>query len=236
MRINVVGLTHPVTTASRYLSAMPLPLQVLGASDTHVFCNEQGRLILFNDGHRECARFLSQFAICLNRGVTWADRGLRSTTHHFDPLRGRGVWAWANAIQKCRQYFERALLLWQRGRRGKAMFMLGAAVHLVQDACVPHHACCKLFDGHLEYEKWAKKRKHYYRVRSGGLYNLGATPEEWVRANALVAREYYHLVCASSNEEGYHQATEILLPRAQCSTAGFFLYFYRYITGAASTS
>lgn len=227
MKNTVARLTHPVATASRYLSSVPLPLQVLGASDTHVFCNTQGRVILYNDGHRECARLISQFAVQLDRGVTWADRGLRSTTHHFDPQRGVGVWAWGNAAQKCKQYFDKALMLWQRGKHQKAMFMLGASVHLVQDACVPHHACCKLFDGHLDYEKWAKARKHYYRVRAGGFYNLGRTPEEWVAANAWLAREYYPFVCSAASMESYHQATEILLPRAQRSTAGFFLYFCR---------
>ncbi|WP_073163637.1 zinc dependent phospholipase C family protein [Desulfofundulus australicus] len=229
MKVHVARWAHPVAAASRYLSSLHLPLQVLGASDTHVFCNEQGRIILYHDGYRDCARLIGRFATQLDAGVTWADRGLRSTTHHFDPRRGVGVWAWGNAAQKCRQYFDRALFFWHRGKYRKALFMLGAAVHLVQDACVPHHACCQLFDGHLDYEKWVKGRKHYYRVNSGGLYHLGHTPEEWVAANAWVAREYYPLVRASSGEESYHEATGVLLPRAQRSTAGFLLFFYRHI-------
>jgi len=231
MKITVARLTHPVTTASRYLSTVPLPLQVLGASDTHVFCNEQARTILYNDGYRQAAGFFNSYAVELNRGVVWADRGLRSTTHHYDPERSTGVWAWANAVEKCRQYFNRALKLWRGGKHRRAMFMLGAAAHLVQDVCVPHHACCRLFDGHLDYEKWAKEHKHFYRVFSGGIYNLGERPEDWVVANARLAREYYALVCASAGEEDYHRATVVLLPRAQCTTSGFLLLFYRRLKG-----
>lgn len=231
MKVTVARLTRPVTTASRYLSAVPLPLQVLGASDTHVFCNEQARIILYNDGHRQAARFFNDFKGELDRGVTWADRGLRSTTHHYDPVRKTGVWAWANAAEKCRQYFNQAIKLWQRGKQQRAIFMLGAAAHLVQDVCVPHHACCKLFDGHLDYEKWAKGRKHFYRVRSGGLYNLGGRPDDWVIANARTAREYYGLVCAAAGEENYRRATAVLLPLAQRSTSGFLLLFFKRIKG-----
>lgn len=220
---------QPVVTASRYLFSVPLPVQILGASDTHIFCNEQGRIILFNDGYEACARLVERFMKFLNKGVVWADRGLRSTTHHFDPQRGTGVFSWANAAQKCEQYFKKALSFWQQGKLHKAFFMLGAAAHLVQDACVPHHACCQLFDGHLDYERWVKARKEHYRVNAGGIYHLGRTPEEWVVANARVAREFYGLVNSQANKDGYHRATEVLLPRAQRSTAGFLLFFCRLV-------
>ena len=218
---------QPVLAASRYLFSVPLPVQILGASDTHVFCNEQGKEILFNDGYEACARLVERFMKFLNKGVVWADRGLRSTTHHFDPERGAGVFPRANAAVKCEQYFKKALCFWQQGKLPRAFFMLGAAVHLVQDACVPHHACCQLFDGHLDYERWVKARKERYRVSEGGIYHLGNTPAEWVVANARVAREYYALVNSQAGKEGYHRATEVLLPRAQRSTAGFLLFFCR---------
>ncbi len=32
------------------------------------------------------------------------------------------------------------------------MFYLGAALHLVQDMCVPHHSLGIIFDGHKEFE------------------------------------------------------------------------------------
>lgn len=210
---------------------VPVPVQVFGASDTHVFCNLQGRIILANDGHHEEAALFNKYAKKIDKGVIWADRGWRSTSHHYDPLKKRGVWAWANAAERCAVYFKKALNLWSSGKQAKAMFMLGAAVHLVQDVCVPHHARCKLFSGHLDYEKWVGRNKHRYVVMAEGLYGLGETPEQWVAANALVAREYYKFVNVSNNEVNYHLTTQDLFTRAQRTTSGFLFFFYRQVMG-----
>lgn len=205
-----------------HFSFVSFPRQIVGASSTHVFCNQQGRIILANDGYKHIAQLFNRFAGELDKGVVWADRLWRSTAHHYNPQTGRGIWLLSNSAQKCSAYFKKAFLLWRRGKCGRAMFYLGAAAHLVQDACVPHHAVGQMFDGHLDYERWVKERKHHYKVNTGGLYHLGSFPEEWIQANARVALKYYCCVKSPGNDELYHQATVVLLALAQRSTAGFF--------------
>lgn len=215
-----------VSTTTRYVSSAPLPVQFIGpTSSTHSFINEQGRQILFNDGYKKAAQLFYLFSTQLNDGVVWIDKGLNSACHHYDPDTGTGMWLWPSAAEKCSELFKKALKLWQNKKHASAMFFLGAAMHLIQDVCVPHHASCKIFDGHLEYESWAEKRKNNYKVDSGGIYEIAGKPEEWITENARLAKEYYFLVSDCSSK-GYHQATEILLPRAQSTTAGFLLYFY----------
>jgi len=218
MKLSLSSLAQPVS----YFSSVSIPRQILGASSTHIFCNRQGQIILGNDGYKQTAQLFSRFSNDLNKGVIWADRLWRSMTHHYNPETNRGVWPIASSAQKCKAYFRKALILWREGKQAKAMFFLGAAVHLIQDACVPHHALCQMFDGHLKYEKWAKERVNNYKVNSSGLYHHGNAPEEWVSANARVARGFYNHVNSFGNDELYHQATSTLLVLAQRSTAGFF--------------
>ena len=222
MKLFFSGLARPFASFSHCFSSFPR--QILGASSTHIFCNQQGRIILAADGYKQVAQLFNRFSNELDKGVIWADRLWRSAAHHYDPVTGRGVWPWGNAAQKCTAYFKKAFILWRRGNHARAMFFLGAAAHLVQDACVPHHACCRMFDGHLDYEKWVKERKHHYQVNAGGLYNLGAAPAEWIAANACAAREYYLCVRRPGSDELYHRATAVLLVRAQRTTAGFFYF------------
>jgi len=164
----------------------------------------------------------------LENGVVWVDKGLKSACHYYDPDTGTGMWLWPNAAKKCAEFFYKSLNLWQRKKHAMAMFFLGAAIHLVQDVCVPHHAANKMFNCHLEYENWVEKRKENYKVDRGGIYEIYVKPEEWISENARLAKGYFHFV-GNSTQGGYHKATEELLPRAQCTTAGFLLNFYNLL-------
>lgn len=183
---------------------------------------------MHNDGHRQAAQFFELFSEQLDRGVVWVDNGFRSTCHLYDPDTRSGMWRWPSAAEKCSEFHNKALDLWQKKKHFRAMFYLGAALHLIQDVCVPHHASCKLFSGHAEFEEWAGNRKENYCVERHGIYEVSETPEQWIIENARLAKNHYQLVnqglCAD-----YHKATRILLPRAQQTTAGFLLNFYKQI-------
>lgn len=218
-----------VSTTAKCISSAPLPIQVLGpVSSTHSFINEQGRRILLHDGYRKAAHLFDLFAVQLDLGVVWIDRGFKSAYHHYDPDRGTGMWLWPSAAEKCSEFFNRAVKLWHEKKHARAMFFLGAALHLVQDVCVPHHASCKIFDGHMDFEDWAEQRKDNYRVERGGKYGQSVKPEEWIAENARLAKDCFPLVSAYS-AQGYHRATEVLLARAQQTSAGFLLLFYRAV-------
>lgn len=161
----------------------------------------------------------------LESGVVWVDKGMKSACHYYDPDNGTGMWMLPSAAEKCAGFFYKSLGLWQRKKHAMSMFFLGAAIHLVQDVCVPHHAACKMFNNHLDYEHWAEKRKGNYLADSKGVYGISNKPEEWIMENARVAKKYYHMV-EKGTKGGYHMATAELLTRAQITTAGFLLNYF----------
>lgn len=212
------------------MRSIPLPLHCLqGASLTHTYCNDRAAEILSNDNYRREADFYTYFLPQLNEGINWADKGFRSFYHFYDIETGTGKWHWPNATVTCDMYFNKALNLWKSKSYESAMFYLGVATHLVQDMCVPHHARCTLTDGHDNFEKWAKKRLDDYCVYEHGLYLETKSAGEWIHLNAAFSTTYFPLVQTNSSEEEYDRATGKLLPRAQRSTSGFWLWFYKLI-------
>ncbi|MDF9406836.1 zinc dependent phospholipase C family protein [Pelotomaculum isophthalicicum JI] len=212
--------------AAKIVLAAGTPIQrlVSGKCETHLLCNYQAVLILQRDGYEAYAQILSNYLELINRGSIWADRGWKNFAHYLDPAFG----PWPDARTECRAFFEKALCHWQRKNKKKAFFFLGAAAHLVQDLCVPHHARGIAFCGHKEYEKWVKENRLDFLVYSGGTYHNASSPDGWVEANAIIARYYFPYVSNINSETSYKLATSVLLPTAQRSTAGFFSFFLEY--------
>ncbi|MBC8015113.1 MAG: phospholipase, partial [Sporomusaceae bacterium] len=106
-----------------------------------------------------------------------------------------------------------------------AILYLGAAAHLVQDMCVPHHAKCQLFDGHKKYEVWVEKNlQDFSYTQKGEIYI--ANPVGILFKNAATALDLYSYVSAEASVEQYKKATEVLLPLANQSTVNLFCYFF----------
>ncbi|SHE57939.1 phospholipase C [Desulforamulus putei DSM 12395] len=181
-----------------------------------------------NDGYKQAAQFFNMFADQLDSGVVWVDNGLQSACHLYDPDTKSGMWHWPSAAEKCVEFYHKALKLWHNKKHARAMFFLGAALHLVQDVCVPHHASCKIFNGHVDYESWVEIRRHHYLTEDGGIYQISDQPQDWITENAKLAKQYFSLVSQGLPED-YHRATAVLLPRAQQTTAGFLLHFYNQL-------
>lgn len=217
-------------SAVKLVLAAGTPIQrlVSGKGETHLFCNRQAIQILKRDGKSDYARLLNNYLEVINRGVLWADRGWKNFAHYLDPVASMGLGPWPDARLECKSFFEKALLYWRQGNKKKSFFLLGAAVHLVQDLCVPHHARGIAFCGHKEYEKWAQENCIEYGVFSEGNYNDASSPGKWVEVNAKIARYYFPYVSNVSSLSSYRMATGILLPLAQRSTAGFFCFFLDY--------
>lgn len=209
--------------AAKIVLAAGTPIQrlVSGKSETHLLCNHQAVLILQKDGYEAHAQILSNYLELINRGSIWADRGWKNFAHYLDPAFG----PWPDARMECRTFFEKALYHWQWKNKKKAFFFLGAATHLVQDLCVPHHAMGMAFCGHKEYEKWVQENRFDFIVYSGGVYNSASSPAGWVEANAKIAKHYFPYVSNINSETSYKLATSVLLPAAQRSTAGFLSFF-----------
>ncbi len=216
-----------------YISAAKLILAVAGPAQrlvhkpamTHIFCIHQANTILQKDGHVEFSEILERYLPDLDKGVVWADKGFKNLSHFFNPISFKGLPTWTNAISECNLYWNQSITNWRNRNYEKAFFYLGAALHLVQDLCEPHHAMGILLDGHKTYEDWVEAKRENYSVELGGIYGLGKSPSDWIKSNATLAIRNYHLVRANSSDKNFHQATSILLPRTQQVTAGFLHHY-----------
>ncbi|OAT81450.1 zinc dependent phospholipase C family protein [Desulfotomaculum copahuensis] len=190
---------------------------------THAFCNRQAIKIMLNDGWEEEAEITGSYLVCLNKGNCWADRGWKCFAHYLKPESGNGLGPWPDAGSECEHYVARARLCWEQRKFKQAFFYLGAAAHLVQDLCVPHHARGIAFGGHQRYERWVQHHFQFFPADNAGCYDLAPPGGAWIDANARVAREFMAQVAVSRGEQGYREATAVLLPLAQRTTAGFLL-------------
>lgn len=209
---------------------MASPLQSLldRPGITHEFCNRQAVTILKKDGLTGCAAFFESYLAELNAGVYWADGGWKNAGHYFDPVSGKGLWHFNNALAELQVYYNRGVQQFERGDIAKAVFFLGAAAHLLQDVCVPHHARAKLFCGHREYEQWAEQHHHEFAVEKQGVYD-GEQPCRLALHNALIAADLLEWVSETASVADFRCATLVLLPLAQRTTAGLLQRFFEQI-------
>lgn len=225
--MNTTGKTSASEICLHLLLTAISPLQ--GMLDrpgiTHEFCNRQALHILRSDGFARYADFLQLFRQEIDCGVYWADQGWKNVHHYFEPTSGKGLWHFASARHEFAVYYRMAVFSLRRADLRRAAFLLGAAAHLVQDMCVPHHARAKMLDGHKQYETWVEKRFNRYAVNSRGVYGEGRAACSLLVANAVVAADFFDSVRREDDEASYHRTTEILLPLAQRTTAGLLWHF-----------
>ena len=221
--LSVVGSAKLLLTA-----VSPIQPFIAKTGCTHEFLNIQALSILQNDGCAKCAGFLRHYLGEINKGVYWADSGWKNVSHYFKPC-GKGLWFFSSAPNECENQFELALKEATKYNFAKSAFHLGVAAHLVQDMCVPHHACSKIFSGHQNYENWVEQEYSKYAVNAQGIYNCHNI-YKYAAHNALLAADYFHYVNEDATEEMYHVASKKLLALAQKTTAGLFLHYYMIIT------
>ncbi|SCM81895.1 Phospholipase C zinc-binding protein [uncultured Sporomusa sp.] len=214
----VAGARLLLTAISPFQSLFDRP------SITHEFLNRQAVTILHNDGLETHAYFLEQFLPELTAGVYWADKGWKNISHYYEPLTGKGLWQFATALDDFSVYYELALKNAWQSDFAQSIFFLGAAAHLLQDVCVPHHARAKLFAGHKEYENWVKCNHTAFASEYQGIYTAPSTPYVLLINNAATAADYLEWV-TEENHTRFHTVTTCLLPLAQRSTAGLFECF-----------
>jgi phospholipase C len=232
-------LKEVVATSLKTVSFMENPtLQPIDASYciTHQYCNDQALVILKNNGFMQEAMLLGAYYKQLQNGVIWADLNWKNIHHFLHPHTRRGFWHFSNAACDYLQFFTLAIKCVRQGCVGDAIFYLGAAAHLVQDMCVPHHAKCQLFDGHKKYEEWVEKNLQKFSFSQDEEIDV-SNPIGILVKNAATALDLYSYVNAEAGIQQYKMATAILLPLANQSTANLFCYFFariKKITGASS--
>ena len=211
------------------VTASPLQRFIDKPAVTHAFCNASALQILHRDAVLSEMEFFSTYLKEINCGGYWADSQWKNIDHYLEPETGRGIWPFGNALDTFRQYFSCALREARHRNRLKAAFFLGAAAHLVQDMCVPHHARGRMFNGHQDYEFWAMQHCGDYGVDSLGLYLQSSRIADFILGNARVAAELLDAVDTDKGLMDYEGVTAIALPLAQRSTAGLFEHFHRVV-------
>jgi phospholipase C len=219
--------TVPADACLHIMLAIVSPLQCFLDKPglTHEFCNLQALAIIKNDGLRQCSDILTKYTAELNLGVLWADKDWKNVHHYFEPSSRRGLWHSAHALDNFAMYYQLALQFAKQYNVKKAAFFLGAAAHLLQDVCVPHHARAKLFNGHKQYEGWVQANYTKYAILTDGIYC--SEVNSLINNNACVAADFFDWVRYEGDDTHYNRSTAILLPLAQRTTAGLFYAFIK---------
>lgn len=199
--------------------------------EVHIFINRQALEILKNDGYVEECQFYNQYIEQLNKGVVWADQDFRSREHFYNPYTHKGLYGCKSSKQRFAQYYGCALVHWDCGDKDKAMFYLGAAVHLIQDSTIPQHGSVNLLKSHRRFELWVidvHDDFEYYAVRDKLIYY--DNPCTYIEKNARKAIETYRKYSLIKDEgEKYFKITNVIFPLAQRTTTGCLLNFYQKI-------
>lgn len=243
--------------------------------DTHALLLSQGVSILEHDQKRAVADFLlsadptAPYIIDSKTGQKLAQRqsylwrlqtGSRDADHankkqmpdHFFNWwthSGKGLIAGPSSATYAEEQYALAVKAWKKDDRSQAMYHLGAAAHLVADACTPPHSTF-LVPGHRSYEEWILGHQDKMLASSKGIYrNQFATDSGhggerwssnhtrgWVDQCAHRGSEYIaNAIQPPSddpllNEQAAKDTTQLLWT-AQRITAGYLDFFFDEVGG-----
>lgn len=230
--MGIIERSYSTVLVKLFRLANPIKKKIIKTEcEVHKFINNQGLLILKNDGYMSAYNLLSMYINQINAGAVWADQDFKSANHFYNPDKKRGLYGRSNAYREYMLFYTKAINKYYGGKVESAMFYLGAACHLAQDLTVPQHANIRLMNSHRRYEKWvirAYKKHDLFKVSKGGIYLN--SPIEYIDYNSKRAistyMDYKHEV---DTEKRFYDITSIILLIAQKTTAGLMMNFYRDI-------
>jgi phospholipase C len=227
----IIGQTLGKVTKLLLASAGPLQYFLDSPGETHVHCLEQAYITLTYDGKEDVAKLFKAHHSMLTKGLYWADKGWKNVNHFYSHPDKPGSIIWPGATGEGQYYFNQAFTLFSKNV-DKGMFFLGAALHLVQDMCVPHHSLGIIFDGHKEFETWATQNSSKFPATSG-MYLPFSHPAQWIEYNAGISATLYSLVSLGEgcSEKSYQEASETLIPLTISTTAGFLDFVRKQLAG-----
>lgn len=137
----------------------------------------------------------------------------------------------SNALALAVDYYTDAVRLWRKQEQRKALFYLGAALHLIQDVTIPQHVNVRLLEDHRQFENFVKRT--YQNVDAFQAYQKAyrlSTIENYIKFNARTALKIYkRFRNISEDEERYYRITRCTLPLAQRTTAGAMVMFFNNV-------
>lgn len=232
----IIGQTLGTITKIFLAPVGPLQYFIDSPGETHGHCLEQAYTCLEADGKAAVAKILKPYHSLLLKGLFWADRGWKNVNHFYSHPDKQGIIHWPGATAECQFYFNKALSYFPRNIP-KSMFFLGAALHLVQDMCVPHHSLGVIFDGHKEFETWATQHCNRFPAAKGQ-YLTFTHAIQWIDHNARISETLFPLVALSkgASESSYAQAAETLIPLTIATTAGFLNFAVKQLENLTKTN
>lgn len=190
----------------------------------------QALQILKNDGYLDCCNFFMNYLSALNEGVVWADQDFKSIQHFYHPYTHKGAYGQKNARTLSEGYYHLAQKYWRRGNIRKAIFFMGATVHLIQDATIPQHANIRFLEHHKQYERFVKKLYEDSSLLKAvnGCLEFDEI-REYVQFNARNALRVYKMFRhIKESQLRFYYVAQCSLPMAERTTAGCLLMFYRF--------
>ncbi|HHW92088.1 MAG TPA: hypothetical protein GX735_05290 [Firmicutes bacterium] len=228
--------------------------QLRYAREDHAAMTALAAGIILADGRLETYRFLrqGQFLEHLQWGSVAADGRVCPLKHFHHPFKHTGFGDYrTSAADVAIGCYRRALELYRKGRTAAAAYNLGKALHMLQDAHVPHHAALMgVFSylgidpyGHYQYEGWLQGHWRDYTVVDGGIYSWQGChthPDygshqtsservyDWIDETAAFSLCYLDLVNRKKNagrQDRFPETASVLVPRTLRWSAGLIAKF-----------
>ncbi len=180
----------------------------------HKFINKEALRLLKQEGYIDEYHFFVKHLLDLNKGVKWADADLKSTNHFYHHEKGIGLYGFSKAKVECEKYY-------------KALFLLGAACHLVQDSTVSAHAM-KNLKKHKPLESFIiDKVINGYKIPLKDPIITYGSPEKYVIENTKFAvKTAKSFESIRIKENRFNEIADVILLRACTTTAGLLIDFY----------
>lgn len=221
--------TYGKTLRGIFFAVNPLKKLLLKTNCTvHKFINVQAIRIIEKNGYKEINNFYRDNIDCLNKGVTWADSDFKSSNHFYHYKEGKGLFGFSNALIEGNKYYNKAEYCCKNDNLKEAMFYLGAAAHLIQDATVPQHVNNKLLNRHRGFELWIiSKLLSNYEFYEENKITRYKNINEYIKNNAVYANMTYEKYeKLEDREEMYSKIAPLIIKEAQSTTAGLLIEFY----------
>ncbi|MHA2209176.1 MAG: zinc dependent phospholipase C family protein [Candidatus Thorarchaeota archaeon] len=239
LTIMILLMTATVTPVAAYGNSSGVRYNKTG-NDPHDWMTFRAISILGSDGYSKISSEASSYFENMQEGSYDADWGqgviadlpVAAKGHYCDPTTGLGFnLIFQGAGSYAQGYFEKAVDFYKGGNKQEAYYNLGAAIHVLQDLTVPHHAHIWAWEqaGHTTYESYINRKETYIKGISGpGYYDKATSASGWVRFNAGQSYSYHTYVNggSTSGNNDYWHAARNLLPIAVKTTAGFLRFFY----------
>lgn len=219
-------------------------IEILRNDADKIGLNPYARLVTYD---QELGEPLHPLWYWIARGTTRADTDItqgwegHSKAHLHDPDTHMGWFLGSfSAADSAEEAFNDAIDAWMAGYRQRSMYLLGLALHHVQDLRNPQHTLAGAASHFpaLDYEEYVRDNKENMSVASDGIYQgsfnrfrggpyksilhqPNNTAYGWVDRSAHVSQRSLYLV-----ELFQYERTDSLVQSAQQFSAGFIKFFF----------